>query len=83
MDTREPLPRAEAVPAVDADMAEPVPGSPPRAGEPPMAQAELKLPFSQFPGLVDVGDPVMQACYEAWSEVVQMVGAEFVSSVAG
>eukprot|EP00969_Alexandrium_andersonii_P135893 6011962-Alexandrium_andersonii.AAC.1 len=48
MDTGEPLPRAEAIPIVEATLAEPVPGSPPRAVEPPVAQAEVVLPFSKF-----------------------------------
>eukprot|EP00969_Alexandrium_andersonii_P354300 15441864-Alexandrium_andersonii.AAC.1 len=68
MGAGETLPRAEAIPVAEVRPDEPVSGSPPRAEEPPVAQAELRLPFARFPGLVNAGNPVMQACYEAWTE---------------
>eukprot|EP00969_Alexandrium_andersonii_P337519 14917823-Alexandrium_andersonii.AAC.1 len=69
MDTGEPLPRAEAIPVAEATLAGPVPGSPPRAVEPSEAQARVVLPFSKFPGLGDIDNPIMQACYAAWNEL--------------
>eukprot|EP00969_Alexandrium_andersonii_P173384 7664693-Alexandrium_andersonii.AAC.1 len=77
------LPRAEAVPCDDPMQVEPVSGAPPRAEEPPAAPAEIIIPFSKLPGLVDVTNPVMQACHAAWIELLRSLGPEFIKSVIG
>eukprot|EP00969_Alexandrium_andersonii_P089149 3934807-Alexandrium_andersonii.AAC.1 len=74
---------AVALPSDEGMQGAAAPGPPPMAGVQPAVPPEVVIPFTRFPGVQDITNPVIQAVYAAWSELAKAVGLEFISRVTG